>query len=70
MRDARPSRARFAYCRASCAHYLARRWKMKLSTFVGFGMGALTAAIAAKKLDEASGAKKRSLKKKILKILD
>ena len=46
---------------------------MKLSTFVGFGMGALgalTAAIAAKKLDEASGAKKRSLKKKILKILD
>ena len=32
---------------------------MKLSTFVGFGMGALTAAIAAKKLDEASGAKKR-----------
>lgn len=43
---------------------------MKLSTFVGFGMGALTAAIAAKKLDEASGAKKRSLKKKILNILD
>ena len=43
---------------------------MKLSTFVGFGMGALTAAIAAKKLDEASGAKKRSLKKKILTMRD
>ena len=70
MRDARPMGRAFEYCPSACAHYPPRRWKMKLSTFVGFGMGALTAAIAAKKLDEASGAKKRSLKKKILKILD
>lgn len=44
---------------------------MKMSTLFGFGMGALTAAVAAKKLDGAAhSSRKRALKKKILKVLD
>ncbi len=44
---------------------------MKISTLFGFGLGAMTAAIAAKKLDGAAyGARKRALKKKLVRILD
>ena len=45
---------------------------MKMSMLVGFGLGAVTAAVAAKKkLDGAAhSARKRALKKKIVRIFD
>ena len=44
---------------------------MKMSMLVGFGLGAVTAAVAAKKLDGAAhSARKRALKKKSVRIFD